>query len=228
MNEHPILFSGEMVTAILDGRKTLTRRVVKNSPCTCGNPPGVSDCKLQNIGANQWACGSLSYTGEFVRCPYGRIGDRLWVRETLGWESYATNGLSDLWYISDHKEVDADIPANWEPPRNAIQTFWESGDSIPGGGFSYSQGTVASIFMPRWASRITLEITNIRVERLQDISDDDAKAEGIQPNAGDCGFGCECCELPTTIFARLWDKINGKKYPWDSNPYVWVLEFKKI
>jgi hypothetical protein len=196
MNEHPIAFSGEMVTAILDGRKTQTRRVIKNSPCTCGNPPGVSDCRLENIGANQWACSSFSYTGDFVACPYGKSGDRLWVRETLAADERG------MYYFADETLVS--VPADFN--QNVKE-------KLP------------SIFMPRWASRITLEITDIRVERLQEISDDDAISEGYKDIRGDINYERGDARQ---WFSWKWEEINGKKYPWDSNPYVWVIEFTKI
>jgi hypothetical protein len=175
MKQHPILFSTPMVQAILDGRKTMTRRVMKVQPeAFCG---GVMRPLL-------------------TTCPYGWIGDRLWVRET--WQQGQRNG-SDLvlFYKASHeKEVDEDI--KWKP----------------------------SIFMPRWASRITLEITGVRVERLQEIKEKDAKAEG-SPTLKGCQHTLKGYRYLLS-FERLWDSINGKKYPWSSNPWVWVIKFKKL
>lgn len=212
-----------MVNAILEGRKTQTRRVVKSSPCTCGNPPSSSDHLIENIGANQWVCASFGYTGDFVACPYGKVGDRLWVRETW-YDDFGLNRnetekelREGIYYRADgeaHDQFEDYADLKWRP----------------------------SIFMPRWASRITLEITNVRVERLQDISAKDAWDEGVIEK-----FDSRYSDV-TTIhrFRTLWDEINGKpRYAkgagfggetkrvestvsWESNPWVWVVEFKKI
>ena len=165
MKERPIIFSTPMVKAILDGRKTQTRRVIKDQP-----PLSMRDMfKPKNL-----------------KCPYGQVGDRLWVRETF-------------------------------KPYNCMGGFAYKADGDLSTGFPWKP----SIHMPRGASRITLEITESRAERLQDISEEDAKAEGVK-----------CC--PNAVsdykhhFMILWDSINGKKYPWDSNPWVWVISFKVV
>ena len=180
MNERPILFSAPMVRAILAGTKTQTRRVVKP----------------QAIG--QW--------GPVVPCPYGQPGDRLWVRESLAYDSerghyYAATEPGTLGNPSGRTYVDYDneTPAIGLPAR-----------SIP------------CIHMPRWASRITLEFTAVRVERLQDISEADAVAEGVRNSL----------HLPGGRFARenfehLWWTINGDG-SWDANPWVWVVEFRRL
>jgi hypothetical protein len=153
--ERGILFSAPMVRAILEGRKTQTRRVVKN--------------QVRRDG----------YT-----CPYGKPGDVLWVRET--WCGDRFNGVG-------YRATDAQS-GPWKP----------------------------SIFMPRWASRITLEITDVQVERVHDINECDIVAEGI-PFPTDRYVSYE--EL-LAAFRDLWDSINGKTYPWASNPWVWALTFK--
>ena len=188
MKERPILFSGPMVRAILDGRKTQARRVVKPSsgPHTIEQVISTPD--------------SLS---SFIRhrCPHGIIGDRLWVRETFArsrnnWlyrassvASEGPQGNTDDW------DWDTSIPNHWRP----------------------------SIFMPRKASRITLEITGVRVERLSSISTSDCLAEGVTPGvATDHPRGPEY-----TAFRSLWQSINGPG-SWDANPWVWCIEFRKI
>ena len=201
MKERPILFSGPMVRAILDGRKTQTRRVVnwqkvaKQSGCTKGTL-AYSDA------FSSWAV--FNGNGEahlgLVDCPYGQSGDRLWVRETWcqwDWEDLGTEPQDP---ITLRFRADGDIPAvKWRP----------------------------SIFMFRWASRITLEITNVRVERLQDISDADIDAEGCR-HAFDAEYG-EGWDTANPLYHwwKRWDKINGKKYPWSRNPWVWVIEFQR-
>lgn len=151
--EKPILFSGEMVNAILAGRKTMTRRVVKND----------------------------------AHCPYAS-GDTLWVRETFAVN--CVGGQDFLFYRAD-SYPDGD-GAPWKP----------------------------SIFMPRKYSRITLRITDVRVERLQDISEDDAIAEGIEPDP----------HVSTWLkFALLWNRINEERgFGWDTNPWVWVVRFERV
>lgn len=218
MKERPILFNGEMVRAILDGRKSQTRRVI--------NPQGaiiepVGDvfriCNLNNK--------SLITMKEDIKCPYGQPGDRLWVRETFS-EAFkrdepASNGCV---YKSDYLK-----PTQLDP------------------GFSDHNTWKPSIHMPRWASRINLEITNVRVERVQDISEGDAESEGT-PNIIPClndecdpEEGCCACDHTGKVrvgfglisykecFQSLWNSINEKRgFGWDLNPWVWVIEFKRI
>lgn len=185
MKEHPILFSTSMVQAILDGRKTMTRRVVK-SP--------------------KWSEPSRALVD--FECPYGWIGDRLWVRETWAKPPMLTNKMlrdgADTWPKCVYLADDVDI-GQWK------EWGWK---------------VKPSIFMPRWASRITLEITNIRVERLQDITSADSIKEGMYSYANSQTIDCETRD-PRDDFKILWDSINGKKHPWSSNPWVWVISFRR-
>jgi hypothetical protein len=194
MKERPILFSGEMVKAILEGRKTQTRRVVKPQP-HCPNATIIHDDNVSNafvvvpLYMNDF---DSNQPTNLRFCPYGIPGDRLWGKET-----WCSRNGSDVVYRadcgSDYKQV-----APWKP----------------------------SIFMPRWASRITLEIVSVRVERLQEITEDDVVAEGIEfpceePETSEHPVGCVC------EYRNLWDRINGNKHPWSSNPWVWRIEFKR-
>ena len=196
MKEKPILFSTEMIRAILDGRKTQTRRVIK---------PQFS--KLFHI-VNRTAILTnriFRKSNQFIYCPYGKVGNRLWVRET--WRKRYSDASIE------NKEDGIQYKADG---LVFIQPLWKP-----------------SIHMPRWASRITLEITNIRVERVQEISEDDAQAEGcgIYPeyNSMRYTFLYSEGEVSSANFRILWDSINAKRgYPWKSNPYVWVIEFKKL
>lgn len=202
--EHPILFSTPMVQAILDGRKTMTRRVLKVQPpndnykiLTIMSTTG--DKRIE--GKHHWAVlNGLNITDDqriYFKCPYGQVGDRLWVREA--WAEGMNVPVPAI-YKADKEWTD--IKIKWKP----------------------------SIFMPRWASRITLEITNIRVERLQEITEEDCKKEGIELKCWKMWRPPDT-EIPYTRrdhFEALWDFINGKKYPWSSNPWVWVVEFKKL
>ena len=194
MKERPILFSAEMIKAILDGRKTMTRRVIKD------NCPFVTGAYFDEETERwYWTTGAererLPTDRCLGKCPYGQPGDRLWVRET--WLSYRhlhKNGRDEalLIYRADGEDL----------PKQARGTKWRP-----------------SIFMPRWASRITLEITAVRVERVQDIGDEDAEAEGLS--------WCNAAS-PRDKFQCLWNSLNLKRgYGWDANPWVWVISFKR-
>ena len=202
MKEHPILFSTEMVKAILAGQKTQTRRVVKlRNGDTVGNI-SESGKVLEWIICDK---DGDEVPLEFA-CPYGSTGDRLWVRETFAPEQMAS-GKTNIVYRADGVNPPTYIMANGKE----IPTLWKP-----------------SIFMPRWASRITLEITGIKVERVQDITPEDCFAEGIE-NVGD-GVGRlgDTWSMATSLYASLWNKINGKKYPWKDNSWVWAISFKRI
>lgn len=218
MKERPILFSGEMVRALLAGTKTQTRRVVKGSPSIVRWNPIVI------AGRAGWE----DEHGRPIICPYGQPGDRLWVRETWGVISHSwdKHGNRVKWtpnrpatairempfgkcYYSGHVIYAADGPNEWS-------------DDDDGGGEPRSLWH-PSIHMPRWASRILLEITDIRVERLQDITFADAQAEGWPPMVD----GKPNLHDPITWFKLLWVELYGAG-SWDANPWVWVIEFKKI
>ncbi len=189
MKERPIIFSGEMVRAILERRKTQTRRVIKPQP-------------LSEISYRDY-CAVVD--GKKIFCPYGQPGDRLWVKETL-----------HRFDIDLHSTM---IGATYDADLTAVigqgpQGSW-CGRAL---GWPWKHDTLPSIHMPRWASRITLEITGVKVERLQDITVGDAINEGF----GRYGF-------PIDGFEMIWDRLNAKRgYVWDVNPWVWVIEFKKI
>jgi hypothetical protein len=203
----PILFSGPMVRALLDGRKTQTRRAVKPQPPERweGARPHKIALTTDDEGAELFAYSQSAGNGDWTaRCPYGVPGDRLWVRET-----WAHDG----------------------PDLETVRTRHE--DMLPGGdsyGPYYRATEIApdtllwrpSIFMPRWASRITLEITDVRVERLQDISEADALAEGVTHS-----LSHPAGRTAAENYSWLWDDINGEG-AWASNPWVWVLTFKRI
>lgn len=211
MKERPILFSAPMVRAILDGSKTQTRRVVKRtegrriSGFIRYPAPAVPN------GMESWG----NVEGDDVwmgTCPYGQPGDRLWVRET--WNGPFLEDLEEYrlapekYNNSEHCEYAADGgPApEYVTMDDELVQRWRP-----------------SIHMPRWASRIMLEITGVRVERLQDISYKDALAEGIESVDPDCHTAKR--HMAIQSYAVLWDSINGAG-AWDVNPLVWVVEFK--
>jgi hypothetical protein len=220
MVERPILFSGPMVQALREGRKTQTRRLVKPQPCDEWVPvvgayhPTIIDRHGDEQPGREVYGASDEREGRV--CPYGRPGDQLWVRE--GWKAHTT---------FDHL-----------PPRDLPRShIWYLADD----GYKAESRTRASMHMPRWASRITLEITEVRVERLQSISEDDAIAEGCthtdfgpnkwqQPRpgwkCGDAPSGHEqCMHSATYAYASLWDDINGAG-AWNTNPWVWAVSFR--
>lgn len=214
MKEHPILFSSEMVRAILDGRKTQDRRVIKPQPDSYILPP-VTGLWFGN--EFHWPTCNAQYPQQIYKCPYGQPGDRLWVRETWG---IFQEDWSDLGWEPEGI-VHQEIPKNKNGlinDRNTKQYLVYKSTF----GSDENDFWRPSIHMPRWASRITLEITNIRVERVQEISEDDAIAEGLF-----CYHENYECALDN--YPKLWDSINSKRgYGWDTNPYVWVIEFRKV
>lgn len=205
IKERPILFSAPMVRAILEGRKTVTRRVVNQ------------DCIQSERLPIETASGLFHFwcSGEHA-CPYGRPGERLWVREA--WAADA--------------QLDAIAPrelSQGEPIR-----YPADGATRQTGCSMITVGkTRPSIHMPRWACRILLEITDVRVERLQDISEDQAKAEGVRLYTDHAELG-EWWHVngidtysadPRRSFELLWSSVGGD---WVANPWVWVVEFKRV
>lgn len=205
MKETGIIMSGSHPVDILEGRKTMTRR--------------TRGLKEINECPDLWKWFGFDNSGRYsfrfkpgdrivnIRCPYGQVGDRPWVRETwcplthtIGQNKalilYKSDGQRE-WVKCSEEEWDKAYYINKARPDT-----WRS-----------------SLFMPRWASRITLEITEVRVERLQEITVEDAEAEGTAINY----------RAPLMEFRRLWDSLNAKRgYGWDKNPWVWVIEFYRI
>lgn len=198
--ERPILFSGPMVRAILAGRKTVTRRILA-APDWATPDDAVNALKAghEHLG--------LMRDGRPVRrhslTPYGIPGDRLWVRET--WrplrpdDAAPDGGPVIVRYDADGAKImhDEGKIGAWTWPQAA------------------KRGYVPGIHMPRWASRLTLSVVDVRPERLHDITEEDAVAEGVMDG-----------RYHVLAFARLWDSINGTRAPWESNPWVWRIRFE--
>lgn len=208
MKERPILFSGPMVRAILEGRKTQTRRVVKPQPFMVLSAADWHSRAMS--GVDPYGCrpmGSHVLEEMGATCPHGTVGDRLWVREAWGlWDTLPNDGpeRARIFYRSTDSDLHECRHQLWRP----------------------------SIHMPRWASRITLEITGVRVERLQEISDADCRAEGCchrSWNVTDWKHPHHECDwsIERGNFASLWSSINGPE-SWSANPWVWVIEFKRL
>jgi len=244
--EHPILFSAPMVRAILAGEKTVTRRIVKSQYLSAEWSVKPATAPRHERHTHDWwlPTGVQPYAA-LPHCPYGQPGDRLWVRETTEIDEktspvvtlarYAADGQPVIYRSTEDHEYDGTV-AHWDYPRRARP----------------------SIHMPRWASRILLEITSVSVERLQAITDEQAQAEGMvytdfgmqerpgrfsvdggktfhpmKPqqasgwHAGDATHPDQCLDRARWAFANLWEKINGSG-TWDANPWVWVVEFKRV
>jgi hypothetical protein len=215
MKERGMLFNSAMVRAILDGTKTQTRRIVKPQP------EWIDEVHIAEFGPGDfmWPRGSLGQQcgAPITKMPYGQPGDRIWVRETHApqadcwgaWQrllkgEHVRQDELTVHYAADYSHDERPWIENWRP----------------------------SIHMPRWASRIDLEITGVRVERLQDIHSADALAEGINNLSDewrvDYGIpGVVRAQHPVRAYQLLWESINGAG-SWDENPWVWVVEFKRI
>lgn len=222
MKERPILFSGPMVRAILGGQKTQTRRVEPLFPMNRGHVQMLSD------GRAEWSPDGGFDRGVIAAKPkYGVAGDRLWVKETFrlavmldGKSPHDVEGLSD----------EANYREAWAPLMYLAdgEKRWCSDGRLAA--FGGVMGRLRpSIHMPRWASRITLEVVSVRVERLQEISGDDAFAEGVGQKIGmPLVHGHATPEWNRRAFEALWDKINAERgFGWDANPWVWAIEFRR-
>ncbi|WP_406883066.1 hypothetical protein [Serratia marcescens] len=222
MKERPVIFNSEMVRAILDGRKTQTRRVMKDQPSEDFSPmnmaldldytarwytPGIVDKHGYLQPAKREVFGVADET-EGYTCPFGAVGDLLWVRETFmdltGTGIEATTGKFEGFAYR------ADTPAG------------SYGDEVRK---EYGLKWTPSLHMPRKACRIMLGITAVRVERLNDISHDDAKAEGCCYGRG--GGVPDFAVTPADHFPTLWASIYGEE-SWSANPWVWVIEFRRV
>ncbi|NNA48575.1 hypothetical protein [Pseudomonas lactis] len=208
INERPILFSAPMVRAILEGRKTVTRRAVK----PVRGYEEFSNCRPDKAAASHavWWHGRFETVGTMQYCPYGKPGDRLWVHET---------------WVAD-AQVDAVAPRNLSQGE-PIQ-YPADGDVRQTGCAMIKPGKIRpSIHMPRWVSRILLEITDVGVERLQDISRADIRAEGLlcPPKLASDDVSPNYRDWYPVAWRELWESTGGD---WDTNPWVWVVEFKRV
>ncbi|HBT6229137.1 TPA: hypothetical protein MNL20_004581 [Klebsiella pneumoniae] len=210
ISERGMIFNAEMVRALLDGRKTQTRRPIK-----------WKQTRFTEIGEREdgskwpWSEDAEHACDFWHPCPFGAVGDRIWVRETFCTVDDTQYGGGKWVDYRATPKFEASHPAGWDcAPNDAEALKWRP-----------------SIHMPRWASRILLEITDVRVERLNAISQEDAQAEGMEltgwrPTYSDPDSGGEVL-TPYDNFAQLWESIYGEE-SWKANPWVWVIEFKRV
>ena len=245
LKERPIIMGADSVRAILDGRKTQTRRVIK--PRYKQDEYGFNVVSRPATG-ERWVEKADEDGGGFedgtriVPCPFGEIGDRLWVRETVFFETF-------------HQQSDEELERDGFNPNIGVWVYRADNHDYP----TITANWTSPMFMSREASRITLEITDIRVERVQDITEEEVIAEGIisddeyayragEENLFPCprckGYGvheafgydygitevdCTHCNTPKKRYRIIWDSLNAKRgYPWENNPWVWVISFKQI
>ncbi|EOK4034475.1 hypothetical protein ACJQ6E_001573 [Escherichia coli] len=232
MKERGMIFNAEMVRAILDGRKTQTRRIMAIQPehSELGLRRVIDSKNGRDNGKYFWSqsdARGLKMRSKVFGCPYGEVGDRIWVRETYQGPLFDYEHMES--YLEDSSKFEKPEFCVYRADGKPAPEFYDADDNL-------HCGWRPSIHMPRWASRILLEITNVRVERLNSISEQDALREGIdrerleesQDNY-DCIADHNMTGRPTATgaFKYLWESIYGEEN-WQANPWVWVIEFKRV
>ncbi|MFB4504341.1 hypothetical protein ACE3JA_19710 [Enterobacter hormaechei subsp. xiangfangensis] len=211
MKERGMIFNGEMVRAILDGRKTQTRRIVSDRHLNLIDVGSqIGECYPLGCGIDHQ--NSQSYYRE--HCPFGKPGDRIWVRETYQGPLFDYEHMES--YLEDSSKFEKPDFCFYRADGKPAPDFYDADDNL-------HCGWRPSIHMPRWASRLTLEITGVRVERLSSVSEEDAGKEGYPADPSPYGGRMD----KWLWFRQLWDGI----YPEQSfkhNPWVWVIEFKVV
>ena len=223
MKERPILFSSPMVRAILSGAKSQTRRVVKPQFANDAIPvefPATDPAGGWVVSGHSgaWWCEAAANPDDLRRCPYGQPGDRLWVRETHAFTDLA-DGTPVVTYAADNRQIA--IGRSAPDDDDYLIHSYQFADDV------HLDRWRPSIHMPRWASRITLEVTGVRVERLRDISNADAMAEGVRVHPDHHHRPDTSRYSPVSAYRDLWESINGPD-SWEANPWVWVVEIKKL
>jgi hypothetical protein len=240
MTERPIIFSGPMVRAILDGQKTVTRRIVKPQPDELLRPmraiitgdewwccDAPAEEQLPSMGTLEYDDGSTSDMAvkkvRSWKCPYGQTGDRLYVKERY-WlvDSRAFPDWPQVLYADEIDKYQQDGWQESQPTAFWYSRLWSGAEE--------RWGPKPSIHMPRAHSRITLEICDVRVERLNSINFADIRKEGVDCPEHDFpgGFCCSECPSLRKAFRDLWASIHGDKHPWQANEYVWRIAFRKL
>lgn len=252
MKERGLIFTGESVQAFLAGRKTQTRRFIKPQPVHVEDYQGEGPGLLQ-----RWSSGRFYFAHDPYRrlvCPYGEAGDRIWVKEAWRIAAWRTNEEK---FAIDYQASPELVRTPWTFPNdpsvfgrllgqsqvealNAARAGSGSTKELPGGHFHWEHGDSPcrwrnSRYMPRWASRLTFDVVEARVERLQDISHEDAIAEGTLhwveglKQQADYDSDSNLGAYPVTAYKRLWDRLNAKRgCAWAQNPWVWVLTLQPV
>ncbi|EPM0703386.1 hypothetical protein WJE11_001914 [Klebsiella aerogenes] len=236
MKERGMIFNSEMVRAILDGRKTQTRRIMKvqPKPCNHANWPDYSPDPQWKSYPGGWCCAVCAngttidhrHHAKGITCPYGTVGDRIWVRETFQGPLFDYEQMES--YLEDSSKFENPEFCQYAADGKPAPEYYDADDNL-------RHGWRPSIHMPRWASRILLEITNIGIQRIHSISQNDAAREGLMRlpvtgryciNQGDQYFGGASHDA-REVFSWMWQSIYGEE-SWNANPWVWVIEFKRI
>ncbi|HFZ0441505.1 hypothetical protein ACRAOD_16765 [Raoultella ornithinolytica] len=219
MKERGMIFNGEMVRALLGGRKTQTRRIMAPQPAD-----DIERSAFPNPDAIGWKSSLKHKHGSTTAhfCPFGAVGDRIWVRETFQGPLFDYEQMEA--FLEDSSKFEKPEFCQYAADGGHRPEYQDADDNL-------RYGWRPSIHMPRWASRILLEITDVRVERLNSISQEDAQAEGLEltgwrPTYSDPDSGGEVM-TPYDNFAELWSSIYGDE-SWQANPWVWVIEFKRV
>lgn len=217
--EHPIIMSAESIRAILDKRKTQTRRVVKPQPSIIEVDNSGPDAKFKGAGWFDLKGAYWRNKEQFERdcCPWGRAGDYLWVRETWADTNGESGPMISYKAGGDRFLVEESYPVDYSLYPGCQFTMW-CGDLRRG---AEGHAWRSPIHMPRWASRITLEITGVKIERIQDISLEDCVLEGHGRGLNDIG--------KRYCFGQAWNQLNEKKgFGWNTNCLVWVISFRLV
>ena len=230
MTERPIIFSGANVCSVRAGDKTHTRRVIRWSQKSIEH----DGCTLLEQGdGTMWPYNCSDGNESPLASPYGLPGDQLWVRET--WADVnseegpailyrADGGMASWheWCVDRGPDYGAGPSMNYDAyPGDYVMWWSDLWNGEP------EHSWKSPIYMPRWASRLTLKVIDVRAEKVQDISLDDAAAEGCEGTDGEPSLHGPVDEIG--VFAALWDSINAKRgFGWDVNPWVWVVEFKRV
>lgn len=224
MKERPILFSGDMVRALLDGRKTQTRRIVKPQPIYGDVGGTFASWMFKKRKENGHWLYPNARSIVLSECPYGQPGDRFWVRETAKCGYRSEQPPHNKGCIGVDYQAGGGLMRDYTlDRRNDYPWFPSRSHNVDG-----TTRWAPAIHMPRWASRITLEVADVRVERLNDISETDAIAEGTFAGAYEYDNG-EGTETARESFQCLWDSLNAPRgYGRDVNPWVWVVTFRSV
>ena len=251
VRERPILFSAPMVRALLAGRKTVTRRLLKPQPAPNSPHDGGTKWVFDAHKGLHIPCGTVGHLALAekmgLRCPFGQPGDRLWVRETVAFIGCEKGDAGAIWGPDRNLFNEDNGPDDqWMQVVYGADATYGPGQygmaKLPGGQM-FEGPWHPSIHMPRWASRLTLEVVSVRVERLHDITEEDARAEGAGEWAREAldsnhrteqwcrwtkRLNPKATETSTLgAFAALWASINGPE-SWDANPWVWRVEFRRV